>query len=65
MNENKRRTQDLSLPRMHLYEREREEETPNAFCGKEEKVINQLDQEKIAKEKKVIPDPIDDRKFQE
>ena len=45
---------------MHLYEREREEETPNAFCGKEEKVINQLDQEKIAKEKKVIPDPIDD-----
>ena len=31
-------------------------------CMKEIKV---MDKEKIAKERKVIPDPIDDRKFQE
>jgi len=29
------------------------------------KIMNEIKMEKIAKEKKVIPDPIDDRKFQE
>ena len=32
---------------------------------KDNEEVNQIMKKKIAKERKVIPDPIDDRKFQE
>tara|TARA_B100000424_G_scaffold53738_1_gene38543 strand:- start:217 stop:450 length:234 start_codon:yes stop_codon:yes gene_type:complete len=34
-------------------------------CPKENKICSQDQMMKIAKDRKVIPDPIDDRKFQE
>ena len=47
----------------HIIKRDRREEKGEmSRCMKEIKV---MDKEKIAKERKVIPDPIDDRKFQE